>query len=121
LIDVEINKVEIITYQENNSYDMLLSNNIVFLKLIDASAINTLLECIVRSTPIVINKLTPVVEVLGDKYPLFYNDVTDVGNLLTMKNIEKAHSYLKKMDKTKFKIESFIKDFQNLLNKSLKN
>lgn len=120
LIDVEINKVEIITYQENNSYDILLSNNIVFLKLIDASAINTLLECIVRSTPIVINKLTPVVEVLGDDYPLFYNDITDVGNLLTMKNIEKAHSYLKKMDKTKFKIESFIKEFQNILNTLIK-
>jgi hypothetical protein len=108
--------IEIITFLENDSYDILLSNNIVFLKLIDASAVNTIIECIVRSTPIVINKIKPVVEVLGENYPLFYNSVSDVEELVTIDNIEKAHVYLKKMDKTKFKIETFVKSFQNILN-----
>jgi len=111
----QTNKVKIITFQENDLYDDLLSKNIVFLKLIDASAINTLIECIVRATPIVINKIKPVVEVLGDSYPLFYSDVSEVEKLVTMKNIEKAHQYLKRMDKTKFKIETFIKNFQHIL------
>jgi hypothetical protein len=110
------NGVKIITFQENGAYDELLSKNIVFLKLIDASAINTLLECIVRATPIVINKIKPVVEVLGESYPLFYLDISEVKNLVTNKNIKKAHNYLKRMDKTQFKIETFIKNFQNILN-----
>ena len=115
-IDTKIDhQVEIITYLPDDLYDDLLSLNIVFLKLVDASAINTLLECIIRTTPIVINKIRPVVEVLGDDYPLFYNDTTEVGDLVTMKNIDKAHQYLKRMDKSKFKIEYFVKSFQNVL------
>jgi len=109
------NKVKIITFQENGAYDELLSKNIVFLKLIDASAINTLLECIVRNTPIVINKIKPVVEVLGDAYPLFYSDISEVKKLVSIKNIDKAHQYLKRMEKSRFKIETFIKNFQYIL------
>ena len=51
------NSVEIIQYLDNEQYDKLLSNNIVFLNLIDASACNTLLECITRNTPIIINPI----------------------------------------------------------------
>jgi hypothetical protein len=108
-------KVEIITFLENHQYDELFISNIVFLKLIDASAINTLIECIVRTTPIVINKIKPVVEVLGEDYPLLYSDISEIRDLITMKNIENAHQYLKKMNKTKFRIEYFISSFQKVL------
>ena len=56
-------------------YDQLLEKNIVFIELIDASANNTILECIVRNTPIIVNKIEPVVEYLGDDYPLYFENL----------------------------------------------
>jgi len=109
--------VEKISHLNDNQFDELLSKNIVFIKLIDASAINTLIECIVRNTPIVINKIKPVVEALGEDYPLYYNEISEVDDLLTMKNIDKTTTYLRRMDKTKYKIEYFINEFQNIISK----
>ena len=109
------NTVHLISYLENNMYDELLRENLVFLKLIDASAVNTLIECVVRNTPIIINKLPAVVEILGDKYPLYYDNLDEVKSLLTMKNIENAHNYLKKLDKHKLHINTFIKEFDMIL------
>jgi polysaccharide pyruvyl transferase WcaK-like protein len=108
------NRVKIITHLENNDYDNLLSENIVFLNLIGASAVNTLIECVVRNTPIVINKLPSVIEILGDSYPLLYDDIEELTELITIQNIEKAHIYLKKLDKTKLKIETFKSNLFNL-------
>ena len=110
-------KVNIITHLEDSMYDDLLSNNLIFLKLIDASAVNTIIECVVRNTPILVNKLPAVVEILGDNYPLYYNNLNEVNSLLTMKNIEVAYNYLKKLDKTKLHINTFIKDFDDILRK----
>ncbi len=80
-----------------------MDENIVFLNLIDASAVNTLIECVV------INKLPAIVEILGDSYPLFYNNLEEITGLVTLKNIEKAHIYIRKLDKTNLKIETFIR------------
>jgi polysaccharide pyruvyl transferase WcaK-like protein len=107
--------VKKIVYLENNDYDNLLSENIVFINLIEASAVNTVIECIVRNTPIVVNKLPALVEVLGNKYPLFYDNLDDVKYLLTHKNIDCAYHYLKHLDKTKFKIDTFINEFNNIV------
>ena len=107
--------VNIISYLENNDYDILLSQNIVFIKLIDASAVNTLIECIVRNTPIVINKLPAIVELLGNNYPLYYEDIDYVKSLITMKTIENAYFHLKNLDKNKFKIDYFINKFDLIL------
>jgi len=109
------NSVKLLTFMENEEYDNLLSENIVFINLVGASAVNTVIECIVRNTPIIINKLPALIEVLGDKYPLFYENIFDVKNLLTIKNIETGYNYLKNLDKTKFKIETFMTDFNNIL------
>ena len=106
-----INSVNILDFKTNEEYDEMLTNNIVFLNFVDISASNTLIECIVRNTPIIINKHPSVVELLGGKYPLYYdtnNLQYDIYNILTYVNIEKAHKYLKKIDKTKFTIGDFI-------------
>ena len=81
-------------------YDILLSNNIVFIHLIDASANNTIIECIIRNTPIIVNRLDAVVEYLGVDYPLYYNNLNELDNIITFVNIEKAYYYLVSMDKT---------------------
>ena len=114
--------IDCIYHLENEEYDDLLTKNIVCIILVDASAINTLVECIVRNTPIIINKIAPVVELLGEKYPLYLNsDATDYPGLNEefqnmMRNpnkIKNAYKYLKKMDKTKFHINYFVNEFNN--------
>lgn len=114
-LSINYNNTEIIRYLENDDYDNLLKSNVVFIKLIGASAVNTIIECIVRNTPIIINKIPAVVEVLGENYPLYYNRLEEATNIITFKNIEKAHNYLKKMDKSILKIETFKKNFCDIL------
>jgi hypothetical protein len=112
--------VKLIEYLDNNQYDQILSKYVVFIKLFDASAVNTLIECIVRNTPIIINKLPAVVEYLGEDYPLYYNNIDEVPKLLQIKffkenKIKKAHKYLTEMNKDFLKIETFINSLKKLI------
>ena len=102
--------VEIIERVTNETYDKLLSQNVVFINLMDASAVNTVLECIVRSTPILINRVPAVEEYLGKDYPLYYESLEEATKLLQNDiGILSAHNYLKSMDKTKFSIIECVK------------
>ncbi|KAI8822783.1 hypothetical protein BJ741DRAFT_655112 [Chytriomyces cf. hyalinus JEL632] len=109
--------VTLLSKLDNDAYDELLMTNVVFLNLIDAGAVNTILECIVRNTPVVVNWLPGVEEYLGEKYPLFYDTIDQVPGLVTLDTIDKACRYLQSMDKTRFKIESFMNDFKIILRK----
>ena len=88
-------------------YDDLLSQNIVFVDLFDASANNTVLECIVRRTPIIVNRLEGVVEYLGEDYPLYFSELSEVEGLLTAENIEKAVEYLNRISTADLEIVYF--------------
>ena len=122
------NSVDIIEFIENNMYDTLLSENIVFLNLVDASAINTLIECIVRETPVVVNRHPAVIELLGENYPLYYSysdnkeiNYAEMNNevnrlLFDPTKIARANTYLRKLDKNKFTIERFVENFLNIVN-----
>ena len=73
--------------------------NIVFVDFFDAAANNTVLECIIRNTPIIVNKLEGVVDYLGEDYPLYFTNLDDVPEMLS--NIDKiisAHQYLLNLD-----------------------
>lgn len=117
--------VKLIEYLDNNQYDIILSKYVVFIKLFDASAVNTLIECIVRNTPIIINKLPAIVEYLGEDYPLYYNShcesyIEEVPNLLKIgwfrpNYIYRAHKYLRRMNKDFLKIETFINSLNKLI------
>ena len=118
--------VEIINHVSNKDYDNLLTQNVVFLHLVDASTVNTIIECIVRNTPIIINRNDAVVELLGEKYPLYYDD--DKQNLFHMNdqinkllantsNIKAAHKYLYNMNKTHLRIETFMKKLVEIIDK----
>jgi len=100
------------TFEE---YDAMLVNNLVFVDLFDASANNTVLECIVRNTPIIINKLDAVVEYLGENYPLYYNDLSEVSNLITGEKILLEYEYLKNMDKTPFTMKTFLNNLYDVV------
>ena len=101
------------TFEE---YDELLSNNLVFVDLFDAAANNTVLECIIRNTPIFINKINSVVEYLGEDYPLYFNNLEEVVHLVNTQKIEEAHNYLKSMNKEKFTVEYFINKLFDIVN-----
>lgn len=118
------NNVNILDYLNNDEYDKIFSENIVFLNLINCSAANTIIECIVRNTPIVINRLEPVEEYLGKDYPLFYEKSQDIPGILTEEKILEAHEYLKHKDKEFLQIEYFMFEmekssiYQNILKNS---
>lgn len=110
--------VKVISYLDNINYDKLLSMNIVFLNLVDASACNTLIECITRNTPIIINPIPAVMELLGPDYPLYYNDYYEVSKILdNTERIKEAHIYLSNLDKNTYTISAFIDKLKSAITK----
>jgi hypothetical protein len=111
-----LNPSIIMKYTETfEEYDNLLTNNLVFIDLFDASANNTVLECIVRNTPIIVNKIDGIIDYLGEDYPLYYNELSEVASLINGEKILLAHEYLKKMDKTPFKINTFLNKLYDIV------
>lgn len=103
-----IKSVATITYQSNENYDELLAKNIVFLDLIDAAAVNTIIECIVRRTPVIVNKIPGTVALLGENYPLFYKHISEVPSLISDIKINQAHQYLRRLDIKRFQMKYFM-------------
>lgn len=90
--------VETMAFQSAEDYDRLLSENIVFLDLYDTVVNNTVIECIVRRTPVLCNRLPSLVEYLGADYPLFFSDLKEAGaKAEDLSLIEKAHLHLAKL------------------------
>ena len=110
LRDYERSVLKIPTLSDTD-YDSLLTQNIVFLKLIDAAAVNTILECVMRNTPMLVNPLPAVVQVLGSDYPLYFTDLDQAASLITNDNILSATTYLSQMDKSPLSIVSFMNEF----------
>ena len=115
-----LQSVKIIDTLDNYNYDILLSNSIVFLHLVDSAAVNTVIECIIRNTPILINKTPGVCDLLGPEYPLYYDEQkiiseNDFDNILTNHNIKNAHKYLKSLDKSCYKINHFVEKLSGVI------
>lgn len=112
------NSVHVIEHLSNDDYDALFTSNIVFLNYIDASATNTLIECVVRNTPVFVNKIPAVVEILGQDYPLYYTSMYSITKLLERENeykVKLAHEYLVSLPKDRFKNETFLSTFSTIL------
>lgn len=105
------NSVTQIPELSNNDYDTLLSSNVVLLPLIDVAACNTLNECIVRNTPVIMPRLPAIVELIGPTYDLFYDTPDQIDSLLTRGRIEAASNFFARIDKTPLTIEYFLKTF----------
>src|SRR4029077_14784073 len=69
----ELNSVKILKDSDCNMYNVLLTKSIVFLCLKDASSVNTVIDCMVRNTPVLVNRLPALEEILGQEYPMFYS------------------------------------------------
>jgi hypothetical protein len=112
----ELHSVEILEKLSNEDYDKLLAENIVFLNLIDCSAVNTVLECIVRNTPLIVNRIDAIEEILGPSYPGFYNTLNEAADLCQdIDKIIEIHIYMSKLDKERYKLEHFIDRIQQII------
>ena len=86
---------------DNETFDKFVSENILFIKMFDASANTAIVESIARNAPIVVNRLPGVEEYLGKDYPLFYDDLDEASRIINDTNkILEGHYYLKNMNKT---------------------
>ncbi len=93
--------------------DEILSKNLIFVNLYDSSANNAIINAIQRKCPILLNRLPACEEYLGCEYPLFYENLDDINNLLSLERIEQAHEYLKNLDTSKFSLHNTIRNINN--------
>lgn len=99
-------------YMDNADYDTLLSRNVVFLDLEDASACNAVLECMASTTPLIVNRLPALEEVLGNEYPGFYTTLDEAGEIATdMHRVMAMHAYLSRLDKREHTMAHFLASF----------
>ena len=107
--------VELLGRVSDDEYDALLENSVVFLNLRDAPANTTVVECIARNTPILINRLPGVVEYLGEDYPFYYSSLEEAeAKLQQPALIREASQYLSASPmKSALTGESFIAALQN--------
>ena len=86
----------------------LLSDNILFLHLHDASVVNVLMDAFLRNCPVLVNRIGSAVELLGADYPLFYDDVSKAAEVLTMDNVRKAHACMMSRNKKRHDVANFV-------------
>lgn len=101
--------VEFLPYQSPGDYDRLLTNNLVFLDLYDTVVNNTVLECVVRRTPLVCNRLPSLEELLGPDYPLFFDDLEEAAaKAEDLGLVEKAHQRFAAIPQDAFSQQRFL-------------
>lgn len=87
--------VKDIGFLDEKYYDAWLSENIVFLELYAVNACSTLYKCISTATPILVNRLPALEELLGADYPLFYETKQAIPEILAKDQLVKqAHEHL---------------------------
>ena len=92
----------------NRQYDALLARNVVFLDLWGSVANNTVIECIVRRTPILVNPLPSVTQYLGPEYPLYFRSLDEAARKADdFDLLEQAHKYLSTIPIARFSGERF--------------
>ena len=104
--------VQLLGGLSSGAYEELLSKSVVFMSMaVDGVANTVVVECILRSTPLVICRSHSAEEYLGVDYPLFFSDPADVQRLLQQAPLVAAVSYLRALDKRAFGIEGFLESF----------
>ena len=104
--------VKILEHLSNEDYDEFLSRSVVYLSLYDSSANNAVIECIVRGTPIIVNRHPAVIEYLGPKYPLYHDQYDEFP---TTQQILSANAYLMDLDKRDLDGRFFLESMHSKL------
>lgn len=106
----QIQGVTVHTELSDADFDDLMSRNLVFLQLDDCSAVNTVVECIARATPIFVNRLPALEELLGRDYPGFYASRNEVPIMLSDRGrVQRMHDWLRALDRSRLSLQTFVK------------
>lgn len=106
--------VEVVPFVKADEFDELLSESVVLLDLYDSSANTALVECIVRETPVLINRLEAAVEYLGPDYPLYFDSLEDAAaKVQDRRLVARTHEYLKALPKERFSRDFFADSFED--------
>ena len=102
-------------------FDNLLLNNIVIIPLWNASANNSVLECLEMNIPAFVTRLPSTEEYLGKEYPMFYTDISEMEKVINNRELlhqtyKKTHEYLLKVDKRDIRYEHFNSELLKIIN-----
>ena len=90
---------EDVQHLSDSDYDQLLQENVVFVELYDSGANNTVVECIARATPLLVNPLPAVVEYLGEDYPMYFTTLAEAAEkVFNCDLIHETHIYLRECE-----------------------
>lgn len=98
-----------ISWLSNAQYDVMLSTGVVFAHFITVAASTLVGECVSRLTPLLTNRHPALEEYLGKDYPLFYDHIDQIPDLLAFGNVIAAHYHMKEMDRSWTNVENFRK------------
>ena len=104
-------------FLNNKQYADQLISTIGFSCYYDCAASNAILEHIMSHSPLVVNRIPPIVEYLGEDYPMYYENISHNldQHLLDKKFIQETSDYLKqRSQKKEFTIEYFCESINNL-------
>lgn len=96
-------------------YDTLLARSVVAVEFHACAASSTLMDCVARATPILVNPLPSVVEYLGPDYPLYFTHPNEFRSLLQPQRVHDAHIYLTKLNRERFSISLFVEKIQGFV------
>ena len=115
------NSVQCYFTETEQEYDDLLLNNIVIIPLWNATANNSLLECMEMNIPAFISRLPSTEEYLGTNYPMFYDNVEEIESIINNKETlhekyTETYQYLTTMDKSEIRHEQFNSELLKIIN-----
>ncbi len=101
--------IEFMDFVAPAPYDALFAQNVVLCEYYTLSASNTIVECMVRGTPLLINPLPPAVEYLGAEYPLYFTSYEEAASKAADPALVlAAHAYLMEKDMAFLSQENFL-------------
>jgi len=118
---VKLNKVTTKYTKTTEEFDDLLLNNIVIIPLWNASANNSVLECLEMNIPAFVTRLPATEEYLGKDYPMFFTDLPEIEKVINNRELlhqkyEETHEYLLKVDKSDIRYEHFNSELLKIIN-----
>ena len=120
-IKCKLNNVNTIYTKTVEEFDELLLNNIIIIPLWNASANNSLLECLEMNIPFFITRLPATEEYLGKEYPMFFTNIKDLEYYINNKNnlielYKKTYFYILNIDKSDIRYECFNSNLLRIVN-----
>ena len=95
----------------DDEYDRVLGTSFIIIDLVDASANNSIIECIARNIPCFARRLPAVEEYIGSTYPLLFTNQAELESMLENKElIRSAYQYLVDHPelKTRLRMDTFL-------------